>query len=88
MLLRSPKAAFKRRLMGVLEHPEPPPGYTTGFETRLNLDLDNLVAVIGWEIIQKIEVVGVENSLCLSPLALEKTRTSPFLGSLRVLFID
>ena len=30
-LLRSPEAAFKRRLMGVLEHPEPPPGYATVF---------------------------------------------------------
>ena len=29
-LLGSPEAAFKRRLMGVLEHPEPPPGYATG----------------------------------------------------------
>ena len=28
-LLRSPEAAFKRRLMGVLEHPEPPPRYAT-----------------------------------------------------------
>ena len=27
--LRSPEAAFKRRLIGVLEHPEPPTGYAT-----------------------------------------------------------
>ena len=38
-LLRSPEAAFKRTLMGVLEHPQPPPGYATGIGTARGFSL-------------------------------------------------
>ena len=71
-LLRSPEAAFKRRLMGVLEHPEPPPGYTTEYRLLGFAVLENRRKVRGiktttpwWQFMSKTVMHKVHSVLIL-----------------------